>query len=132
MEQSKESMIIMKTLLITMAALMAIECVFSCIIWGNMLKFILGGTYGLLIGCGFILHMYRSIDISLDMMEESRAKKYYIKQYVLRMFAVAAFLAIGMRLHNYLSVIAMFMGVMNIKLSVYLYPLTNRYINKGR
>ena len=131
MEESKE---VLKSVIVGIVVLSIAECIVGTIVSGDFVRFFLGCILGSVAGGAYIIDMYKTLDIALDMDEEG-ASGFSRKRTARRMFGVAVVLALGILLNKVVSVLAVFLGVMNVKFAVYLYPLTNKlikYFNKGR
>ena len=96
-------------------------------------------TLGLLIGCliaGVMSgHMYHALFQAMLYDEETAAKKVQ-KGTILRYVFMLAGLVAALLLPEYISVIGVALGVLSLKFSAYLQPLTHKvlqnFINKGR
>ena len=96
-------------------------------------------TLGLLLGntsAGVMsVHMYRSLEQAMLYDEKTAAKKVQ-KGTVLRYVILLAGLAAALLLPEYISIIGVALGVLSLKFSAYLQPLTHKviknFINKGR
>jgi len=96
-------------------------------------------TLGLLIGCviaGFMcVHMNRVLQQATLYEEETAAKKVQ-KGTALRYLVMVTGLLAAIFLPKYISVIGVALGVLSLKFSAYLQPLTHKilkkFINKGR
>ena len=96
-------------------------------------------TLGLLIGCliaGIMSgHMYHALEQAMLYDEETAAKKVQ-KGTILRFLLMIAGLVSALLLPQWISVIGVALGVLSLKFSAYLQPLTHKvlqnFINKGR
>lgn len=96
-------------------------------------------TLGILIGCliaGMMSgHMYRTLNQAMLYDQETAAKKVQ-KGTFLRYALMLAGLVAALLLPEYISVIGVALGVLSLKFSAYLQPLTHKvlqnFINKGR
>jgi len=96
-------------------------------------------TLGLLIGCiiaGIMsVHMQHSLEQAMLYDEETAAKKVQ-KGTMLRFVFMIAGLVAALLLPQWISIIGVALGVLSLKFSAYLQPLThkffNKFINKGR
>lgn len=96
-------------------------------------------TLGLLIGCliaGVMSgHMYRALLQAMLYDEETAAKKVQ-KGTILRLLLMMAGLVAALLLPQWISIIGVALGVLSLKFSAYLQPLTHKvlqnFINKGR
>ncbi len=107
-----------------------LECIIGGILADNTVKFILGeflGTVGAVI---FMVNLYYSLDKALDMNEEN-AVKYTKKKAAFRMLLLAVVIIIAYTLWEYVSVLGTFLGLINIKIGVFMLPLLDRIKPKG-
>ena len=96
-------------------------------------------TLGLLIGCliaGVMSgHMYRALMQAMLYEEETAVKKVQ-KGTILRVLLMMAGLVAALLLPEWVSVVGVALGVLSLKFSAYLQPLTHKvlqnFINKGR
>lgn len=96
-------------------------------------------TLGLLIGgviAGFMSnHMYQALEQAILYDEETAAKKVQ-KGTIIRVLVMMAGLVAALLLPEWISVIGVALGVLSLKFSAYLQPLTHKvlkkFINKGR
>lgn len=121
---------------VTIVWLIIVESMVAVNITDNLPRYIIGATVGTGVAIFFIRNLYDSLDRALDLNEES-AKKFYKKKSILRILIVAATIGLALLLSKYISVWAVFIGIMNLKFSVYIQPLTNKYVltkffEKGR
>ena len=96
-------------------------------------------TLGLLIGCTIAgvmsVHMQHSLEQAMLYDEETAAKKVQ-KGTMLRFVFMIAGLVAALLLPQWISIIGVALGVLSLKFSAYLQPLTHKvlknFINKGR
>ena len=96
-------------------------------------------TLGLMLGggvaIGMVGHMHGSIERALLFDEETAKRKVKIGAFVRMLFMVVA-LAVAALLPEYFSVIGVFLGILSLKFSAYVQPLTHKvflkFIIKGR
>lgn len=95
-------------------------------------------VFGILLGAcaaGLMLrHLYVTIDRALDM-DEKHASKYMKKSATLRILMAGAALAIGAFVPEAFHVFGVFFGVLCLKFTAYLQPLTHKiikFLSKGR
>jgi len=96
-------------------------------------------TLGLLVGCGIAgsmsIHMQHSLEQAMLYDAETAAKKVQ-KGTFLRFALMLAGLVAALLLPEWVSVIGVALGVLSLKFSAYLQPLTHKvlqkFINKGR
>ena len=96
-------------------------------------------TMGLLLG-GIIavimsIHMYGALQKAVFYDEETASKKMKISALIRMLFMIAALIA-AVLLPQFISIIGVVLGVICLKFSAYLQPLThkvfNKFIHKGR
>ena len=101
----------------------------------NRTAYTLGLLIGCLIACGMSRHMYHSLEQATLYDAETAAKKMQ-KGTILRFFFMLVGLAAALLLPEWISVIGVALGVLSLKFSAYLQPLTHKviqnFINKGR
>ncbi|MBR6478140.1 MAG: ATP synthase subunit I [Lachnospiraceae bacterium] len=92
----------------------------------------LARALSLLLGCvmafAAVLHMYRILDRALDLDAESAQKAIY-QGYVIRYLA-AVIVILGTILTKWLNPLLVFLGIMTLKITAYLQPLTHKLCNK--
>lgn len=96
-------------------------------------------TLGLLIGCMIAgvmsAHMHHSLEQAMLYDAETAAKKVQ-KGTLFRFFLMVAALAAALIFPEWVSIIGVALGVLSLKFSAYLQPLTHKvlkkFINKGR
>ena len=96
-------------------------------------------TLGLLIGCMIAgvmsAHMHHSLEQAMLYDADTAAKKVQ-KGTLFRFFLMVAALAVALIFPQWVSIIGVALGVLSLKFSAYLQPLTHKvlkkFINKGR
>lgn len=91
----------------------------------SITRIIAGSILGTLGAMCFLVSLYKSLDIALTMDEEG-AVKYSRKKSIFRTLGVAALMFFSVFIAKYVSVVAVFLGVMSVKFSAYLSPLTHK------
>lgn len=95
------------------------------------LGLLLGGTIALIM----TVHMYHSLQ-QATLYDEETATKKVKKSSLLRMFFMVAGLIAAVVLPDVFSMLAVVLGVLSLKFSAYLQPLTHKviqnFLNKGR
>lgn len=90
-------------------------------------------TLGLLLGgviAGFMsMHMYNALQQAMLYDSETAAKKVQ-KGTILRVLLMMAGLAAALLLPDWFSVIGVALGVLSLKFSAYLQPLTHKFLQK--
>lgn len=93
----------------------------------NKLAVICGVFVGSILAAGIIFHMYRHLDIALDMDPEN-ARKHTLKSSFQRTFIMAAVLMISMIWYRYVHPIGVVLGLMGIKITAYIQPFVHKHI----
>ncbi len=89
----------------------------------SKMGFLLSLSAGVLVAAGMAFHMCWFIGDSLEL-EQEDASKHMKKGTVLRMAAAMALVVLVWRLHG--DIIAVFLGLLTLKLGAYTQPLTHR------
>lgn len=101
----------------------------------NKLTYTLGLLLGGAIAAGMVWHMYSSIERAL-LYEEETIKRKVKEGACLRMLVMAAGLVAAVLLPEVFSVLSVFLGILSLKFSAYLQPLTHKVLlnlkSKGR
>ena len=101
----------------------------------NRVAYTLGLLLGCLISAGMGGHMYHSLLQAMLYDQETAAKKVQ-KGTILRYLFMLGGLVTALLLPGYISVAGVALGVLSLKFSAYLQPLTHKvlkkFINKGR
>ena len=101
----------------------------------NRIAYTLGLLVGCLIACVMSRHMYHGLEQAMLYDEETAAKKIQ-KGTILRLLLMVAGLAAALVFPEWISIIGVATGVLSLKFSAYLQPLTHKvlqnFINKGR
>lgn len=101
----------------------------------NKPAYVIGLLTGGILAVGMSSHMYKSLQQAMLYDEETAAKKVQ-KGTILRYVFMLAGLVAALLLPNYISIIGVALGVLSLKFSAYLQPLTHKvlqnFINKGR
>lgn len=104
------------------------------VIFGLNFKVLLGFLVGAIFSIGMVIHMAVSIDESVRM-DENSALKYTRKHYIIRVIVLIALFFVAW-FTNIVDIAAMMFGILILKLSAYVQPITNRltskYFSKGR
>lgn len=122
---------------------MAVGIAACAVVAGGVISPFFGGEWyrwllGVLLGAAtaelMLWHLYVSLDRALDMDADS-ANKYMKKRTTLRMLMAGAALAVGAFFPAVFHVFGVFIGVLCLKFTAYLQPLTHKAIqllSKGR
>ncbi len=88
---------------------------------------ICGVLIGTFAAAGIIFHMYKHLDIALDMDPEN-ARKHTLKSAFQRTFIMAAVLVVSMIWYVYVHPIGVVLGLMGVKITAYIQPYLHRVI----
>lgn len=97
-------------------------------------RWVLGVLLGACVAGLMLRHLYVAVDRALDM-DGEHASKYMKKSATLRLLMAAAALALGAFVPKVFHVFGVFFGVLCLKFSAYLQPLTHKiikFLSKGR
>ena len=101
----------------------------------NRIAYTSGLVIGSIIAGIMSIHMYHALEQAMLYDEETAAKKVQ-KSTILRFFLMIAGLVAALLFPEWISVIGVALGVLSLKFSAYLQPLTHKvlqnFINKGR
>lgn len=86
-----------------------------------------GVLLGAFTAAGIIYHMYKHLDIALDMDPEN-ARKHTLKSAFQRTFIMAAVLMVSMIWYSYVHPIGVVLGLMGVKMTAYMQPYVHRFI----
>jgi DNA integrity scanning protein DisA with diadenylate cyclase activity len=103
---------------------------------GNKMTYLLGSILGIVVSIFLSFHLYRSIDKSLYM-NEKRAINYSRSMTIFRLLIMFVALILTLYLPTIFNTISVLLGIMSLKISAYLQPVTHRYVSflilkKGR
>lgn len=94
----------------------------------NRLSYTIGLLIGCILGAFMAWHMYDSIDTALDMPEED-AVKYMRKKSIFRWLVMLGVTFAGMKF-TIMSVPALLIGILGLKIAAFCQSYTNMYITK--
>lgn len=105
------------------------------ILVSNRIAYTLGLLLGGIIAGVMSAHMYRALEQAMLYDEDTAAKKVQ-KGSILRVLFMIAGLVAAMLLPRWISIVGVALGMLSLKFSAYLQPLTHKvlqnFINKGR
>ncbi len=90
------------------------------------ISIVLGFGCGCLAACFMFAHIRRSLQISMDIGEHG-AKNHATKSYIIRTSAIAVLLIITCYF-RYLNTLAVFFGILSLKVAVYIRPFTHKIL----
>lgn len=100
------------------------------ILWsGESLMFLAGLLAGTLIASGIVFNMYKTL-LNACEYDEEHATSYIRKSAIKRMFFMGAALIAGGMFVTTAFVFGMLLGMLCLKFSAYIQPLTNKYVSK--
>ena len=104
----------------------ALICIIGVFLADNKVSFILGTLWSAIGACLVTMHMYFSLQKSLDMDSDS-AEKRENKQAIIRMIIMIVVVTSGLILSDYFHPLGIVFGAFALKASVYLQPLFHKY-----
>lgn len=102
----------------------------------DTMAFFLGVVLGGAVAAGLCVHMYKTLEVTLDM-DEGRAQKRAYAMTGIRMFIMAAAVFAALRFSELLDVIGVVLGILTLKFAAFAQPLirkgiTTKIFGKGR
>ena len=101
----------------------------------DKLAFFLGVIFGGAVAAGLCLHMYKTLEVTLDMDEESASKRAKSMTGV-RMLIMALAVFVAIQFSGTTSVIGVILGILTLKFAAFIQPLVCKVVtiifNKGR
>lgn len=129
MEEGKQTL---SELLIGIIICAAFIAALSIVFVDNQLSYIIGISIGVIVAMMMSISMYRSLAKSLDM-EMGAAIGFTNRKALLRLLLMVAAIALSVIAPKYVSFLGVVFGILCLKLSAYIQPLTHKLIkNKGR
>ena len=101
--------------------------IIGMIVSGQYILFPVSVFIGGCIAIGILHHMFRSIDVALDLDSET-AKKYGRRQAVIRLALMGFALYVAFYFGDYINPWGVLIGVMTLKFSAYLQPVVHKLI----
>lgn len=101
------------------------------VIASHKLAALAGMVVGTTVAAGMILHMYRHLDIALDM-DAKHAQTHTQVAAFQRMFVMGAAVAVAMLLSEYVHPVGVVLGLFGIKLTALANPLIHKWLQKYR
>ncbi|WP_455718242.1 ATP synthase subunit I [Anaerosporobacter sp.] len=118
-----------KDLIIGIVICMVVICIIGTLVTDNKLSFILGEVLGSVIAIFLAIHLNASIGRALDMNEEGAAK-YTKKMAILRLIIMGCAVVVALTFPEVFNLLGTLFGILGLKISAYLQPLTNKFITK--
>lgn len=97
------------------------------IIAHNKVAMALGVLWGGVWAAVLLLHMYRHLDIALDM-DPKHAQGHVQFAAIKRMFIMAVVIVISMTAYRYIHPVGTVFGIYGMKISAYLQPMVHKFI----
>lgn len=97
------------------------------IIAHNKVAMALGVLWGGVWAAVLLLHMYRHLDIALDM-DPKHAQGHVQFAAIKRMFIMAVVIVISMTAYRYIHPVGTVFGIYGMKISAYLQPIVHKFI----
>ncbi|WP_310604411.1 ATP synthase subunit I [Anaerosporobacter sp.] len=119
----------LKDLIIGIVVSAVVTCIVGTLIANNKVSFLLGELLGTVIAIMIVIHLNATISKSLDM-DEGGATSYTKKMAILRIFIMGCAVVVALTFPNVFSLIGTLLGILGLKFSAYLQPLTNKFITK--
>lgn len=110
---------------------MAVVALLLAVIATNKFAAIAGVLVGTVAAAGLILHMYRHLDIALDM-DAKHAQSHTQFATFQRMFIMAAVIGASMAFSAYIHPIGVVLGLFGIKATAFLNPFIHKQMQKLR
>lgn len=101
------------------------------IFWQNHLAAALGTLLGSAGAAGLIFHMFRHLDIALDMDAKHAQSHIQIASFQ-RIFFMGAVLVVSFLLPEYFQPIGVVLGLFGVKISALMYPVLHKQYEKHR
>lgn len=114
-----------------MAVWMIVIGLLLTVIAAHKLAALAGVLVGTLVAAGLVLHMYRHLDIALDM-DAKHAQTHTQFAAFQRMFMMAAAVGVSMAVSKYIHPAGVVLGLFGIKVTALMNPLLHRYLLKMR
>lgn len=97
------------------------------IIAHNKVAMALGVLWGGVWAAVLLLHMYRHLDIALDM-DPKHAQGHVQFAAIKRMFIMAVVIVVSMTAYRYIHPVGTVFGIYGMKISAYLQPIVHKFI----
>ena len=123
-------------LLIGITVLSFVICLIGGAVTKGSITFIAGVCYGGVVAILLTIHLFKSLDKTLDLGED-RAEKYARKMTAIRMGIMILAVVIALYLANWLNLVGVVFGILTLKISAYIQPfihkgITSKLLYKGR
>ncbi len=123
METARRSL---KTLILGVWITMVVVTIIGMILTKDALGFLYGEALGSVLATAAAYHIYHTLDVALDL-DKKHAANYARRGSVIRSLITIGVLLAGFYLRAFISPLGIFLGLMGLKVSVYLQPLINKF-----
>ena len=120
---------VLTELVIGIIILMLLECILGIFIADYYISYLLGTLLGGVTSVFFIINLYQTLNKSLDM-DEKNAMKHSKTGTIIRFVVIGIVIVLAFTFNQYVSVVMTFIGIMSVKFSAYLQPLTHKCLVK--
>lgn len=117
----------LKCLLIGIIISMVVVSIIGLLITDNKLSFVLGEVLGSVIAIMLAFHMNATVYRAVEMGEEG-AQKYTKRMAFLRFVIMGCAVVVALTFPKVFNIFGTLLGIMGLKVSAYLQPLTNRFL----
>lgn len=128
MRQAKQ---ICKEMLIGLVIWMAAVGLVLAVIASHKLAAVGGAVFGTAVAAGLVLHMYRHLDIALDM-DARHAQTHTQVAALQRMFFMGLAVAVSMLLSEYIHPVGVVLGIFGVKITALFNPLLHTKLQKWK
>lgn len=128
MRQAKQ---LCKEMLIGLIIWMIVVGLVLAVAASHKLAAIGGVVFGTAVAAGLVLHMYRHLDIALDM-DAKHAQTHTQMAALQRMFFMGAAVAVSMLLAEYIHPVGVVLGIFGVKITALLNPLLHRKLQEWK
>ena len=131
MEQENDGRQTLSELIIGIVILAVIITIVGVFLSTNKFAFVMGMLLGVVVAIIMGVSMYRSLDRSLEL-DTTSAVGYMKRNVFLRVLLIVGAIAAAIIAAKYISTFGVIIGILCLKLSAYLQPLTHRLFNRIR
>ncbi|WP_167957719.1 ATP synthase subunit I [Anaerosporobacter faecicola] len=119
----------LKDLLFGIVISAVIVSIIGMMLTDNKVTYLLGVLLGTVIAIMLVIHLNATISKALDMTAEG-ATRYTKKMAILRIIIMGCAVVIALTFSEVFSLVGTILGILGLKFSAYLQPLTNKFITK--
>lgn len=118
---------ILNEMMIGLVVWLILVLIILLIIAHNKIAMVLGVLWGGVWAAVLLLHMYRHLDIALDM-DPKHAQGHVQFAAIKRMFIMAVVIVVSMTAYRYIHPVGTVFGIYGMKISAYLQPMVHKFI----